>query len=89
MKEIVKLYLKSFSSDILILNHSRLDLVNVKYINLENNGLTKIEPEILSELPSLEILDLSRNILVELDKNVFKNLSALKKLNLCGNNINK
>ena len=63
--------------------------IETPYRSLENNGLTKIEPEILSELPSLEILDLSRNILVELDKNVFKNLSALKKLNLCGNNINK
>jgi hypothetical protein len=42
---------------------------------------------IFSDLPSLEILNLSCNRLIELDKDLFRDLSALKILNLKGNKI--
>ena len=73
----------------LTLNHSKVDLINVKKVSFSIMGLSRIEPEIFSELPNLEFLDLGYNELVELDKDLFKNLTALKKLLLNNNKITK
>jgi Leucine-rich repeat (LRR) protein len=75
--------------NILMRNHSKLDLINVKKILFRNMGLTRIEPEIFSELPNLKILDLSKSKIAKLDTDLFKHLKALKTLNLSENMITK
>ncbi len=39
----------------LMLNHSKLDLINLKKIRWHNSGLTRIEPEILRNLNEILI----------------------------------
>ena len=81
--------INSDNLNILTRNHSKLDLINVKKILFSDMDLTRIEPEIFSELPNLKMLNLSCNRLIELDKDLFRDLSALKILNLKENKIIK
>lgn len=55
-------------------------------LRLPRNNLSSLEPAELSNLGSLELLDLSNNLLSTLQSGVFSSLGSLRWLNLSSNN---
>ncbi|XP_064625264.1 toll-like receptor 6 [Lineus longissimus] len=63
-------------------------LTMLKYLNLKNNHIKTLEPDIFkSSRSTLEILDLSNNDIKILDQNIFSALEVLEHLDLSNNRL--
>lgn len=64
-----------------------LNLPALTYLNLSGTELSKINDEMFSKCPNLEVLDLSHNYFDKLDAHVFKNLKNLMELFINDNSL--
>ena len=64
-------------------------LSNLEEIDLSNNQLAAIPPNIFAYTPKLRIVILSNNTLGTIDLEVFHNLTNLQTLNMSGNNLDE
>ncbi len=66
---------------------SQLDLSKLEYLNLDDNELTIIPPDLFKEMTSLKTLSIRRNRLKVLPNRIFRKLTNLEKLHLDDNKL--
>lgn len=70
-----------------IISTNNLQKLGVRLLNLSKNSISYLEPEDLSWIPSMEILDLSDNKIAEIPKGFFRTTRLIRKVVLSFNSL--